>query len=402
MTDTSTTGKQAQESCCSPSSSPSVSVEDAVINRYGAGANAREEALCCPVDYDPQYLKVLPDEVLERDYGCGDPSAWVRPGDTVLDLGSGAGKICWIAAQIAGPEGRIIGVDMNTEMLGLAKKHHAAIAERVGHDTVEYRRGMIQDLQLDLDALDRVLAGRPIGDAESWLALRQEEERLRREAPMVPDGSVDLILSNCVLNLVRPEDKAQMFQEMFRVLKVGGRVAISDIVSDELVPEAMQADPELWSGCISGAYEESAFVQAFLDAGFQGVTIEKRDSNPWQTVGGIEFRSMTVTAIKPDQGVRLERGQAVIYKGPFAKVHDDAGNVYCRGERMAVCDRTFRMLGATPYTGRFELLTPADEVGQEDAKPFACGISATRNAREMKGGTSANGADDCCAPSSCC
>src|SRR5262245_46763488 len=90
--------------------------EKAVRERYSGGAQAKEDALCCPVSYDPQYLKALPDEILERDYGCGDPSQYVKRGETVLDLGSGAGKICYIASQVAGPEGRVIGVDMNDDM----------------------------------------------------------------------------------------------------------------------------------------------------------------------------------------------------------------------------------------------------------------------------------------------
>src|SRR5688572_25475098 len=100
-------------------------VENAVRERYGAASQQKEEALCCPVEYDPQYLKILPPEIIERDYGCGDPSEFVRAGDIVLDLGSGGGKICYIASQIVGAEGKVIGVDTNTEMLGLANKYRA-------------------------------------------------------------------------------------------------------------------------------------------------------------------------------------------------------------------------------------------------------------------------------------
>ena len=111
--------------------------EKAVQKRYGRAARAQEEALCCPVSYDPRYLEVIPAEILERDYGCGDPSRFLRPGDTVLDLGSGAGKICFIAAQIVGPTGKVIGVDFNPEMLALARKHQPAIAARLGYDNVD-------------------------------------------------------------------------------------------------------------------------------------------------------------------------------------------------------------------------------------------------------------------------
>ena len=193
-----------------------VSPESAVLARYSEGAEQCQASLCCPVSYDPTFLAVLPDEIIEKDYGCGDPTPYVRSGDTVLDLGSGAGKACWIAAQIAGPQGAVIGVDMNRDMLALAKKHHVDIAAKVGFDTVSYRRGMIQDLELDLDLLENELRARPVDGTEAWLALREEEARLRKAQPMIADGSIDVVLSNCVLNLVRPEDKQQLFREIYR------------------------------------------------------------------------------------------------------------------------------------------------------------------------------------------
>ncbi|MGI9591723.1 MAG: methyltransferase domain-containing protein [Myxococcota bacterium] len=236
-------------------------VEQAVRARYGAAAREREDELCCPIDYDPKHLEVIPREVIERDYGCGDPSRYVRPGDTVLDLGSGGGKICFIASQIAGPEGRVIGVDMNDEMLELARRSAPEVAERTGFANVEFLRGRIQDLALPLDALDAWLAQHPVKHSADLEALEAEAERLRREQPQVADESVDLVVSNCVLNLVRPEDKSQLIGEIFRVLRRGGRIAISDIVSDEVVPETLRDDPELWSGCVSGAFHEPELLR---------------------------------------------------------------------------------------------------------------------------------------------
>lgn len=285
-----------------PPETPKADLEQAVRSRYSAGARSPEAALCCPTSFDGPLLAVLPDEILARDYGCGDPTRFVRREDVVLDLGCGAGKVCWIAAQIIGPEGRVIGVDMNEDMLALAGKHHAAIAERVGFDNVSFRRGMIQDLGLDLDLLDQELRASPVDSTEAWLQLRGLEERLRRETPMIADGSVDIVLSNCVLNLVRHQDKEQLFREIHRVVADGGRVAISDIVAGEDIPLEMQRDPELWSGCISGAYREDRFLQAFQDAGFRGVETVARDEKPWRTVNGIDFRSVTVHAYKGSAG----------------------------------------------------------------------------------------------------
>src|SRR5258706_16460303 len=119
------------------SSSP-LKIESAVKERYSAAAQQKVAALCCPIDYDRQYLKVIPPEILERDYGCGDPSKHVRAGETVLDLGSGAGKICFIAAQVVGPTGRVIGVDMNDDMLALARKHQGSVGDAIGFHNVEF------------------------------------------------------------------------------------------------------------------------------------------------------------------------------------------------------------------------------------------------------------------------
>ena len=107
-------------------------VEQAVTDRYTQAAQDQIAALCCPVTYDPKYLSVIPQEIIDRDYGCGDPTAFVREGDVALDLGSGSGKICYIAAQIVGPSGRVIGVDSNTEMLALANNYREKIGGELG------------------------------------------------------------------------------------------------------------------------------------------------------------------------------------------------------------------------------------------------------------------------------
>ena len=125
--------------------------ENAVGERYAKAAKAREPALCCPVAYNQDLLNVIPQEIIDRDYGCGDPSPFVRKGDTVLDLGSGGGKLCYIISQLVGPEGRVIGVDCNETMLDLARRHQPEVAQQIGYDNISFRAGMIQNLQLDLE-----------------------------------------------------------------------------------------------------------------------------------------------------------------------------------------------------------------------------------------------------------
>jgi arsenite methyltransferase len=362
-----------------------VRAESAVKQRYASAARAREAALCCPVEYNTDYLKIIPAEVIEKDYGCGDPSRYVKPGETVLDLGSGTGKICFIVAQAVGAKGRVIGVDITDEMVEVARRNAPVVAERLGYANVEFRKGRIQDLALDLELLDRELKAHPINGAAAFLAADELAEELRVTHPLVPDDSVDVVVSNCVLNLVEPKSKRQLFAEIFRVLRKGGRAVISDIVADEHVPEHLQTDPELWSGCISGALTEDGFLKAFSDAGFYGIQILKRDEKPWRTVEGIEFRSVTVQALKGKQGPCFERNQAVIYLGPFKEVLDDDEHRMERGKRYAVCDKTFQLYRKEPYKSFFAFIEPLTEITLEQARPFNCSGTRLRHPKETKG-----------------
>lgn len=383
---------------------PTQTSEDATRERYSSAAAAPEAALCCPVDYDPKFLEIIPQEVIEKDYGCGDPSKYVEEGDVVLDLGSGTGKICFIASQVVGATGKVIGVDMTDDMLEVANRNAPIIADKVGYANVDFRKGRIQDLALNLNLLEEKLAGQPVTDANSWMELDILTKELREQQPLVESDSVDVVVSNCVLNLVDEELKAQMFEELFRVLKKGGRAVISDIVSDEEIPQHLADDPYLWSGCISGAYTEEGFVKAFEDAGFYGIEILKRDVEPWQTVEGIEFRSVTIRAWKGKEGPCLERNQAVMYKGPFSQVSDDDGHTMKRGQSYAVCDKTFNLYQQSPYKEHFEFIAPRNEIALEDAKEFDCSRDTTRHARETKGleYNATTVAADCCGTEGCC
>ena len=331
----------------------SMNVESSVLERYSEGAKERQESLCCPVSYDHNLLAMLPDEIIERDYGCGDPSRYVQAGDVVLDLGSGGGKICYMAAQLVGITGQVIGVDMNDDMLALARGYQDEMAQRLCGDRVRFLKGNIQDLALSVDALNEYLENHPVNSHSDYTALREWEVQQRHEKPLIADNSVDLVISNCVLNLVADHEKQQLLQEVFRVLKPGGRVAISDIVSNHDIPAAMKDDPELWSGCISGAFHETGFLDAFTASGFMAVKYDKWDMDPWQTINSIEFRSVTLTAIKPETGNNGNSPHDVIYRGPFAAVTDDAGNSYQRGQRATVSAAAHKLLTSTAYETSF-------------------------------------------------
>ena len=183
--------------------------------------------------YGAQDTSGLPETVTEASLGCGNPTAIasLRPGETVLDLGSGGGIDCFIAARQVGPTGHVIGLDMTPEMLRLANANKA----KIGAGNVEFRRGEIERMPVD-------------------------------------DASVDVIISNCVINL--SPDKDAVFAEAFRVLKPGGRLAVSDIVTRGTLPEALRRSIEAWAGCIAGALNEDEYLGKIRNAGFADVRVE--------------------------------------------------------------------------------------------------------------------------------
>jgi arsenite methyltransferase len=357
-----------------------LNTESNVSERYAEGAIEVQESLCCPVDYDAALLKILPKEIVDKDYGCGDPSRYVREGDTVLDLGSGGGKICYMAAQLVGEKGMVIGIDMTDEMLALARKFQKEMADKLGGDRVQFHKGYIQDLALDLAAREAYLAS---NDSLDEKAVTLWEEEQKQSSPLIKDASVDIVVSNCVLNLVDEKHRAQMIAEIFRVLKPGGRVAISDIVSDEVVPQHLKEDTRLWSGCISGAFQEQQFAQVFLDAGFNDVAYDKWDEEPWQIVEGIEFRSVTVTANKPVAG-KKDEGHTVIYRGPFAELKNDQGLVFPRGTRVAVSFDEYSQLQDSSTKESFLFIAPATsaEIKTQDDP---AGSIVSKGSKELSG-----------------
>ncbi|HEY51963.1 MAG TPA: arsenite methyltransferase [Caldilineae bacterium] len=213
-------------------------IKQKVRERYGAVA--QQNASCCGgdeteiqlVDYSALNVEVVADADLGL--GCGVPTltADIRPGETVLDLGSGAGIDVFLAARAVGPRGKVIGVDMTPEMIQRAREN----AKRGGYENVEFRQGELEDMPVD-------------------------------------DDSIDVILSNCVINLV--PDKGKVFDEIYRVLKPGGRFSISDIVTFGDVPAVIREDIALWTGCIAGALDQNDYRELIRSAGFENVRYEK-------------------------------------------------------------------------------------------------------------------------------
>jgi arsenite methyltransferase len=217
----------------------STQIHEAVRKHYSDQATAGS---CCGPDaccdsghsqlYPAELLKELPEDVSSFTLGCGDPItlAALQPGETVLDLGSGGGLDCFLAARKVGDAGHVIGVDMTPEMIERAR----ASADRLKVTNVEFRQGYLEELPVD-------------------------------------PASVDVAISNCVINLAPDKDKA--FKEVFRVLKPGGTLAISDIVTDGPLPDSIKTSLSAWAGCIAGALDVRAYQTAMESAGFTDITI---------------------------------------------------------------------------------------------------------------------------------
>jgi arsenite methyltransferase len=190
---------------------------------------------CCTTDnnlYPADLLATLPGGEASVSYGCGDPItlASLQPGQTVLDLGSGAGLDCFFAAKKVGETGHVIGVDMTPEMIERA----TSSAKRMNITNVEFRQGFIEDL--------------PVGP-----------------------NMVDVIISNCVINL--SPDKSKVFAETFRVLKPGGKLAVSDIVTDGPLPDAVKQSLSAWAGCVAGAVEANEYIGMMEAVGFTNISV---------------------------------------------------------------------------------------------------------------------------------
>jgi len=242
-----------------------------------------------PVPYPEEAIWFIPTEVRVRSYGCGSPvaDAQLATGETVVDLGCGAGVECFIASSHVGPEGEVIGIDMLAEMLERAERAAAQVGERLGYRNVEFRQALLENLP-------------------------------------IPDDSVDVVISNCVINL--SPQKRQAFQEMLRVLKPGGRIVISDVASEEEIPLAIQYSEKLRGECLGGAFQQDRLFQLLSDVGFRQATIIKRFH--YRKVRGHQFLALTYSAVKPPRDEKT----TVMYRGPFAAVITDDGTLIERGQ----------------------------------------------------------------------
>lgn len=269
---------------------------------YTAAADTPKEDILNPACYAPDLMEHIPDEFRFRGYGCGSPvmDAEIKSGEHVVDLGSGRGIECFIASKMVGPSGTVTGIDMLDPMLDHSRRGKESVAANLGYDNMDFRKGYLESLPLE-------------------------------------ENSANLLLSNCVLNL--SGDKRKTFSEMFRVLKPGGRLTISDVVCESEPGPEIRNDDTLHGECIAGAQTIKNLVGLLDEAGFESILMLKRF--PYRTVGGHDFYSLTFSARKPS----AEKMTKVMFRGPFAAVQTAQGELLAPGTIAKLPEEEAHQLG---------------------------------------------------------
>ncbi len=321
-------------SCCDKNSGKEDVSKDDVQSFYSNAALTPQESLCCPTQYDLDDLSHIPKEVLEISYGCGSPvgKAGLQEGQTVLDLGSGGGIDCFIAAKYVGKTGHVYGIDMTEEMLNVARKNADQVVKNLGYNNIEFKRGFLEKIPIE-------------------------------------DMSVDLVTSNCVINL--STKKGDVFKEIHRILKNEGRFLIADIISEVEVPDEMRNNKELWGECISGALTLQEFINFARENKFNGLRIQK--DYLWKEVSGIKFYSYTIEGSKFSSRENPCDSNSVFatYTGPFDTVIFQ-GTKFQLGATVEVDRNTATILSSHSYNGQFILTDPQIEKPTGNTSETSC------------------------------
>ncbi|HEX72574.1 MAG TPA: methyltransferase domain-containing protein [Candidatus Hydrogenedentes bacterium] len=338
--------------------------QKAIKEYYGAtlkGSGDLKTNACCSVDENlspsvKAALAEINDEVLSRFYGCGSPLPPLLDGCTVLDLGCGTGRDAYVASRLAGPSGHVIGVDMTEEQLDVARRNLPSQMARFGYQepNVDFRKGCIEDLR----ALD------------------------------IADDSVDVVISNCVINL--SPDKQAVFSEILRVLKPGGELIFSDVFSGRRVPEHLHSDPVLHGECLAGAMYTEDFRRLLRDLGcldyriLSSRRIALGSPEIEAVIGMVDFHSITVRVFKLASLEDLceDYGQVAIYKGTIPEWPHffdlDDHHRLLTGKPMLVCGNTAAMLGESRYGPHFDIYGDRSvHYGPFDCSPAA--VKATED-----------------------
>ena len=321
-------------SCCNNASDKDDVSRNDVQDFYSKAAVTAQESLCCPTEYDSSELSHIPKEVLKISYGCGSPvgRAGLQEGQTMVDLGSGGGIDCFIAAKYVGETGHVYGIDMTEEMLNIARKNAAQVVKNLGYNNIEFKQGFLESIPIE-------------------------------------NISVDLVTSNCVINL--STKKSDVFKEIYRILKPGGRFLIADIISEIEVPEEMRNNKELWGECISGALTLQKFLNYARNNQFKGLHIQK--DYLWKEVEGIKFYSYTIEGFKFCPEEKSFDGNSIFatYAGPFDTVIFQ-GTKFQLGDTVEIDRKTAEIMSSYSYNGQFIITDSTSEKPAEDSSETSC------------------------------
>jgi MoaA/NifB/PqqE/SkfB family radical SAM enzyme/ubiquinone/menaquinone biosynthesis C-methylase UbiE len=270
---------------------------------YGQAARQTNNEIVNPFGPSGAGLTFIPLDSRKRSYGCGSPvqDAHPLPGEVLVDLGSGSGVECFLAAAQVGPTGRVFGIDMTREMLELARKSQADVVAELGFDNVEFRQGYLEDLPL-------------------------------------PEATADVVISNCVINL--SPDKRTTFHEIYRILKPGGRLVVSDIVTDTIIPVTIKNNLKFRGECLGGALQQEQLLAMLRAVGFAEAQLLKRF--PYRQEGATRFFSLTFCCRKP---ATPDPEIEVVYRGPLAALAGDDGTLLFRGRPARISSRLAGQLG---------------------------------------------------------
>ncbi len=265
---------------------------------YGEAAVLAKEDIINPLAPAQAEADFLPEKTRKHSYGCGSPVTDGAPqeGETLVDLGSGSGIECFMASDSVGKSGFVYGIDMTDEMLALANKSKAEVAEHLGYANVEFRKGFLEAIPLN-------------------------------------EGVADVVISNCVINL--SPDKRMTYQEIYRILKPGGRLVVSDIVTDIAIPARLKNNVRYRGECLGGAMQQEELVAMMEATGFTAIHFIKRF--PYRQVEGMDFYSLTYEAVRPAVEVAESvTFNDVIYRGPHGAIHTESGILLIKGRRMTL------------------------------------------------------------------
>ena len=312
-------------------------VQDYYGKTLSKSTDLKTNACCCSASFPSWQKKIISeieDEVIEKFYGCGSPIPLELEGKTVLDLGCGSGRDVYIASKLVGENGFVIGVDMTDEQLAVANKYVDIQTKKFGFakPNVIFKKGIIEDLK----------------------------------ACRIEDNSIDVIISNCVINL--SDDKETVFKEIFRVLKPGGELYFSDVFTDRRIPKNLKNDPVLYGECLSNAMYVEDFRRMLRSIGILDyriteesiITIENKEVE--EKIGFINFTSLTVRAFKINslEDICEDYGQIATYKGTIEhsphKFMLDDHHLFETGKPMLVCGNTADMLSKTRFAEHFNVV----------------------------------------------